>query len=285
MKGKTLRNLMLTMLVLGVAGSVVGIGTYATFNATVTSTGNTFATGTFTFSMTEYGGTCTDASGASSSGTCAAYLTGINAPFTGWVPGSSWLTYTTLNNASTSPSAVTATVAFSDSASNALTNNGVDSNSTTTQEAAGLGLVMFECQTNAGADVACNNASLQKLDVIYGNCGGGAGTVLTRGLAGAIATTDVTQPSSTDNGIKVFGTECYGGDNATPVTNNGLNKLGSAVNIIGTGLPATTLAKNTSYNVLMLFYLPNTASNSLAGLTGNSLTATFTANSVAGASQ
>jgi spore coat-associated protein N len=40
------------MLVIGIAGSTVSYGTFATFTATVSSTGNTFSTGTLTLSTT-----------------------------------------------------------------------------------------------------------------------------------------------------------------------------------------------------------------------------------------
>src|SRR5579862_5883397 len=115
MRSKTLRNLMLSMLVLGVTGSVVGVGTFATFNATVTSTGNTFSTGNFSFAMTETGGTCTDVAGATVTGTCAGVLTNLNAgPISNMVPGDSWLSYSTLTNNAASTGAVTVTLALSD---------------------------------------------------------------------------------------------------------------------------------------------------------------------------
>ncbi|HVA23207.1 MAG TPA: SipW-dependent-type signal peptide-containing protein, partial [Chloroflexota bacterium] len=54
------KKLMLTMLVVGSAGGIVGAGTFASFNASVTNSGNTFASGTVTLQTTQASGkTCT----------------------------------------------------------------------------------------------------------------------------------------------------------------------------------------------------------------------------------
>jgi len=282
---------MLTMLVLGAAGSVVGVGTFATFNASVTSTGNTFSTGTISFSSTSAGSTtCTSTNGATASGSGCSTALGTLASM---VPGDSKFLTTTLTNSNSSTVPVTVNMAVTDASSGgttALDNKGINAAATSSAGPMGLGLAIFECQDTNGADIACSSSSMQKLKVLYGSCAGGVTTVSRSGAA-AFATTDVSSASVTDNGLKLLGTstECYGGDTGSGSNSGVANQNGTtSISIVGSATPLTSLAANSAYNLLMLAYLPVPSDDTVINIAGTNaspnLTFTWTASSLAGTS-
>jgi predicted ribosomally synthesized peptide with SipW-like signal peptide len=260
---------MLSMLVLGVAGSVVGVGTFATFNASTTSTGNTFSSANITFADVLNGGgsgnTCTSTSGAAASGSGCSVALGTLSTM---VPGDSKFGTVVLTNSNTSNVAVSVALSVTDSANNALTNTGIGT-AGATATSAGLGLLVFECQNSASVDENCTTTDPSgKVKVLYGSCSGSPATIST---ALPIATTTFSITSLTDNGIKVGSTECYGGNTTTG--------LAAASNLS----LSSSLAVNTNLSLFQLVYFPpSTSSSTLQNLSGNSLTYTWTASSLAG---
>jgi hypothetical protein len=283
LKLNTLRNVMLSMLVLGVAGSVVGMGsgTFAVFNAQTTSTGNTFSTASITFSNTvSGGGTCTSTAGAPATGTCTATLTRST-----MVAGDSKLGTTTLTNGGNA--GVTVQVVITDSGSDTISTTGIGAAKSTAVSDA-LGLLIFECLDGTGADIACSSASVASLYTVYGSCGasGSPATFATVTQAGAFSSSFVTTNNGlSDNGIKVgTGTNgyCYGG-------NTGAGIKGLSVPIVAsssspTVAGANSLATSKTDNLAIIVYLPTTADNSAQAKTATSYTLTYTATQLAGTS-
>ena len=281
MKLNTLRNVMLSMLVLGVAGSVVGMGsgTFAVFNATTTSTGNTFSTASITFSNTTAGGTCTSTAGAAATGTCTATLNRAT-----MVAGDSKLGATTLTNGGNA--GVTVSLGITDSGSDTISTTGIGAAKSTAVSDA-LGLLIFECLDGSGNDVSCSG-SVASLYTVYGSCGssGSPATFASVTQAGAFTASNVTTNNGlSDNGIKVgTGTNgfCYGGNTAAGIK-------GLSVPIVATsGSPtvagANSLATTKTDNLAIIVYLPTTADNSAQNQTSTSYTLTYTATQLAGSS-
>jgi len=288
MKFKTVRNLMLSMLVIGVAGSIVGVGsgTFSLFNAVTTSESNTFTSASVTFSNTTNGGTCTSTAGAAA--TTAAACT-ASTSYTGqlatMVPGDSKTMTTTLTNGGNVSVTVTLGVA-ENSGSNSLTSNGIGTAGSTTAGTDGLGLLVFECRTSGHADVACGSGTVAELYVIYGSCGNSGSTSgnATVTQAGAFTSANVTSTGLNDNGVKV-GTStngyCYAGDTTTALAGASIPIVGTATPTVGNVAPMAAAATD---NLAMIMYLPTIANNNLQNISSSSLNLTWTASQIAGTS-
>ena len=264
MRFTTLRNLLLSMIVLGIAGSVVGVGTFASFNATVTSAGNTFSTASITFSDTPNGGSaCTSTAGGTTSCTTAV------GSLAGMVPGDSKFGTVVLNNGGTV--AVSLAMSVADASPNALTTTSIGSASSS-PTSAGLGMVLLECTNSGGTDEGClSTDGSGKVKVLYGSC---TGSVTTISTALPITTSTFSTTSLTDNGIKVNGTECWGGN-----TGAGISTAVSNLSL------SSSLATSGNVSLAVLIYLPSSVSSStLQNLSGNSLTYTWVATQLAGSS-
>ncbi|HLG70855.1 MAG TPA: SipW-dependent-type signal peptide-containing protein [Chloroflexota bacterium] len=266
---QTVRNLMLSMLVLGIASSVVGVGTFATFNASTTSTNNTFSSATISFqdvlNAGGAGNTCSSTAGAAATGSgCTVALGSLST----MVPGDSKFGRVVLTN--NSNVAVSVALSVTDSASNALTTTSIGT-AGTSPTSAGLGLIVLQCQTSGGADESCGATDASgKVKILYGSCTGNPATI---SVALPLATTSFSTASLTDNGIKVNTTECYGGN-----TGSGLASISNAS-------LSSSLAVSGTLSLAHLIYLPPSVSSaSMQNLSGNSLTYTWTASSLAGTS-
>jgi hypothetical protein len=279
MKMTTVRNLMLSMLVLGAAGSAAGLGTFAQFNASTTSTGNTFSSAAVTFSSTNTGGTCTSTNGATATGTCSTTTT-----LGTMVPGDSKLGTTILTNGGNVSVKVDLGIVdtANSSAGTALTTNSIGAKANTTAGTYGLGILVFECRLHStSADAPCTGgSSALDLYTVYGDCGGTNTVISSIGnqlLASLINTTGVT-----DNGIKVSGTTCYGGN-----TGAGIHNLSIPI-VALSGAPTagntSPLATTKTDSLGILVYLPYPANNTLQNITSTNITYTWTATQIAGAS-
>jgi predicted ribosomally synthesized peptide with SipW-like signal peptide len=263
----TIRNLMMTMLVLGIAGSVIGVGTFAQFNAVTNNPSNTFAAGQIVFSNTVGSTTCTGQSGTSS-GVASGCATLVTIP-SSMVPGDSKLGLFSLSNVSTSARAVTLAMQVSATASSAL-----DANSIANTATSGLGLLVFQC-TNGGSPVVCTNNPVTLTQVYPSTSTCSPGSIAT---AGGLTTSKIsTLAVSNTQSIQVNGVTCTGG-NVTQA---------SAQTIAGTDTVATGqtgLATGTTDNLATIVYLPSVAGNSMSNLT-STLNFTWTATQVNGTSQ
>jgi len=261
----TVRNLMLTMLVMGVAGSIVGIGTFAQFNAVTSNPSNTFATGNIVFSNQPNGGaTCTGTSGTNSGVAtgCATLVTiGSN-----MVAGDSKLGTLALGNTSSSARAITLGLQVTGT-------GGVLENAVANASTSGLGLLLFQCQTSTGVPTACstNNVLLTQVYPTTGTCA--PGTVAGGLTTSKISTTAVSNTAS----VQVNSVTCTGGSVLT----------GSTVTVSGTDLVSAGtygLATGTTDNLAAIVYLPSPAGNSQAS-TSDTLSFTWTATQINGTSQ
>ncbi len=284
MRFTTLRNLMLSMLVLGGAGAVIGAGsgTFAQFNAVTTSTGNTFSSAAITFSNTTAGGTCTSTAGAAATGACTQMAT-----LGSMVPGDSKTMLTTLTNGGNAGVSVGLAVADAASTHDNIVTSGIGAAKNTPPGTYGLGLVIFECRDGSHNDVACSSANVAELYTVYGACGASgspsANAVVTQ--AGAFSASRVNTTNLTDNGINV-GTGsngvCYGGNTAA-----GISSATPSI-VAATGAPTAgntnPLATNKTDNLAIVVYLPYTADNTTQNKTTPNLTFTWPATQRAGAS-
>lgn len=268
-----IQKILLTMLAVGVAGSVVGAGTFATFNAVVTNSGNTFATGFISFKSVGTNGTCESLTGGTASGTGC---TTAFATLSSMKPGDTKYGHIVLTN-ETGSLTVTPSLTISDTTPTALTTaaNGIggagsSSAGTATQTAPNLGVLIFQCTaTTGGADTDCAGTTAKTLIPVYGTCASNPATT-----AAAIATTDIV-PGATNNNVTVRSVSCVGGNTATaayPLTVSDL-------------LPSSgTLAANGTDSLAVIVYLPTPASSStLQNLTAT-LSFAFTATQQAGTS-
>jgi hypothetical protein len=288
---------MLSMLVVGVAGSIVGVGsgTLSLFTAVTTSTGNTFTSAQISLSSTNNGGTCTSTAGATATGTCTA----MPASFTALVPGSMRTFFSTLTNVnSTNGGAFTVNLVITDTAGthdNVVT-YGIGTAGSTTTGTQGYGLLIFECRTAAHADTSCSGGSVGELYTVYGSCGssGSPSTFATVTQSGAFSSSNVASNGLNDNGVKIgTGTNgyCYGGNTG----GSGSGIAGSAGTgptipiIASSGSPvvgngSNSLAVAATDNLAMVLYLPYTADNTVQNKTNPNLTFTWTATQVPGTS-
>lgn len=288
MRLNTLRNVMLSMLVLGVAGSVIGMGsgTFALFNAQTTSTNNTFSTASITFSNTDSGGTCTSTAGATATGSCTG-ATSYTTKASNMVAGDSKTAFTVLTNGGNASETVN--LGITDAGSDAITATGIGTKGATTAADA-LGLLIFECRDSSHNDVSCSG-SVAELYTVYGSCGttgaSNAATFATVTQAGAFTSAAVTTSNGlSDNGIKV-GTAsdgyCYAGNSGTTAL-KGLSVPIVASSSNPTAGNTNPLAATKTDDLAIIVYLPVTADNSAQNLTATSLTLTWTASQIAGTS-
>jgi predicted ribosomally synthesized peptide with SipW-like signal peptide len=276
MRFSTLRNLMLSMLVLGVAGSVAGVGTFATFNATTTSTGNTFSSANVTFRDILNGNganVCTSTSGGTAAGAGCTTALGTAATM---VPGDTKYGTVVLTNQGNV--SVSAGLTVTDSASNVLTSTAIGT-AGTSPVSAGLGLFILECTTSGGTDEDCTATDATgKFKVIYGSCTG-AVTTLTPNGGLPVTSSTYNTTGLLDNGLNVktgasSNTECWGGNTATAL--NALTSI-SLVN---------PLATSANLSLAMVIYFPpSTSTASYQNLSANSLTYNWIATQLPGAAR
>jgi predicted ribosomally synthesized peptide with SipW-like signal peptide len=273
MKLTTLRNLMASMLIIGVAGSVIGVGsgTFALFNATTNNTGNTFTTDDLTFSNTPNGVACVASAKASSnpSQDCAALVTISNT-----LPGDSKLGLLTLNNGSAQAN-VNIDLAVTASPSTAL-----DTTSAANNASSGLGLLMFRCR-NAGntANQACTGVAATLLVPVYGTCASAVSIAAATGVTSAV----FGSARAADNQIPVGdgGVLCTAGNTAS-----GISSVALPTATVG-GPDAFTdttkgLAPGHTDNLAIAVYLPGKAGNTLANLGPSTLKFAWNATQVVG---
>ncbi len=281
---------MLSLLALGVAGAIVGGGTFASFSAITSSGSNTFSTAGINFQDAIGVNLCTSTLGGTASGTGCSTAVGT---FTSMIPGEQQFGTVKLTNQTSSTATVTVALGIADAGgSNGLTNTGsgaVGSASSTV----GLGLLVFECTNSAGTvDEDCTTTDATgKLQLVYGSCGGttsftpqhylGTPPVLTNGLP--VGTITFTTSGVTDNGVKVGSgaTSCYGGNGST-----GLDGLSSVSIVASSGTPTVagvnSLGIGKTDSLTMLVYLPATSDSTKANITNSNLTYTWTASQLAG---
>jgi hypothetical protein len=275
MKFTTLRNLMASMLVVGVAGSViaVGNGTFALFNATTNNTSNTFTTDDLKLSQNG----CVNLASANSPQACGTLITLSN-----MIPGDSRLSRFYVENTSNAAKftlklAVDATAGTST----------IDS---TAPSAGGLGLFIFRCLNGSSAPTACTGSVTSVLPLYATNPGGGscnAAITLTGGPA-AFGTSFITvTQSQSDDSLTIGGgsTKCQPGNESTAI--GSLNSA-SALTINGpdTGnVYAPVGAGGTRDQLALIVSLPVPAGNTLANKTATNLTMAFTATQVVGTAQ
>jgi hypothetical protein len=272
MKFTTLRNLMASMLVVGVAGSViaVGNGTFALFNATTTNPNNVFSTNDLIFKNTPSGGSVCTAQATVNSGatpTCSTLVTLSN-----MVPGDSKLGSLTLQNASTVTSPNDG-VSLSTSSVTASSTSLLDSTSFANSATTGLGLLVFMCETSGSADRPCtgNGTGTTTLVPVYGSC---TANPVTGGVD--VATTDISGASSTADTLTIGGATC-----------TGANVLTSSMNVTGfdtVNSGSGAIANGNSVHVAVVVYLPGIAGDTVAGKS-STLSFNWTANTVIGRSQ
>jgi hypothetical protein len=271
MKLTTLRNLMASMLVIGVAGSVVGVGsgTFALFNATTTNTGNTFTSDDLQITDAVDGGSsCTGkASTSSTTGTCDVIVTLSNI-----IPGDSKFGTFKITNAS-SHAAFDLKLDITQHGGSGGTV--LDSNPAADATNAGLGLILFRCLAGSTA-VSCTSSSLDTLHPIYGSCGGD----ITLGTAQAFSTA-ILGPADTGSNKLPVGSPVPGAANCTP----GNTAAGiSAVTINPITGPDTAGHYNfgTADNIAAVVFLPGKSGNAVAGKSGTNLDFLWTATQVVG---
>ncbi|MCU1484451.1 MAG: hypothetical protein JWN67_1197 [Actinomycetia bacterium] len=102
----TVRKLLLAVLLVSLAGSAFGAGTFATFNATTTNAGSAFSTGSLVLTNTKGGGSLCYSNGTSANGVAGANTdtnanTNCDAVFTAGIskPGDAATQTVTINNA------------------------------------------------------------------------------------------------------------------------------------------------------------------------------------------
>lgn len=286
MRFAAIRNLLLSLVVLGAAGAIIGAGTgtFALFNAVTTSTGNTFSSANITFADVmnfngaNAGTTCTSTSGATASGTGCTTALGSLATM---VPGDSKVGTVRFTNSGNVT--VSVAMAVSDAVSNVLTSTAIGT-AATSPSSAGLGLLIFQCTTSGGVDQNCKatDTTGKLLPVYYSTCNSGSAISLASPGAGLpVSTSTFNTTSLTDNGIKVVGSStvtCYGGNTTTAFAS--LNGTSNSITL------ASTLAPSGNLSLAVLVYFPpSTSSASFQNLSGNSVTYTWTATQIAGTSQ
>ncbi len=261
------------MLALGVAGSVVGVGTFAAFTAVVTNSGNIFSTGFITFDSTGTNGTCTSTNGGTASG---AGCTAAFATLTNMKAGDTKYGHLVLTNHASSLT-VTPSLSISDTTPTALTTGttgiggaGVSSAGTNSVTAPDLGVLIFQCTaTTGGADTDCNGTTAKTLIPIYGTCAANPTTT-----AAALATTDIV-PGATNNNVTVRSQSCVGGNTAAAAYPLSITDL----------LPSSgTLAAGATDSLAIIVYLPTPAASSTLQNLSSNLSFAFTATQQAGTS-
>ncbi|HLG70854.1 MAG TPA: hypothetical protein VK009_10560 [Chloroflexota bacterium] len=278
MKFTTLRNLMASMLVVGVAGSViaVGNGTFALFNATTQNTSNTFTTDDLT--LNDNG--CTNKASTNAAATCTSLLTLAN-----MIPGDAKVGKFYIKNAS-SKAAFSLTLTVTDAASGTQTVSTVAPNRASGSGGGGLGLFLFSCRNSSSAPVDCTTGSPTKIVSIYATSGSNtctAGTSIT--LAGSTFDSTAVTVSPTDESISINGVNCKPGNDATAIA--------SLSNVAING-PDTVTSNGTTNNNVFDFFgtstsgnygidqygiiinLPGDAGNAFAGGSSNSNSANLT---------
>ncbi len=264
------KKLMMTMLVVGVAGAVVGTGTFASFNAIVDNSGNTFSTGQITFSTTDHvSAACLAGPAAGSTTTCATSF--FFNPGTTLAAGDARLGTLTLTNGGSIPVGIQLSVTAS-SGSNALTtNSGIGAEGANTGSPS-LGFLIFECETSGGGDNDCNSTGNAKLLPLYGTCGSSSGviSITSATINSAWAASKIIPAGSTSNAVKVdTNPSCAGGNTTTGTP---------------TLVPITSsLAASGVMHLAVLAYLPESATNGLQNLTSTTLDFTWTATQLTGA--
>ncbi len=272
MKFATLRNLMASMLVVGVAGSVIaaGSGTFALFNATTTNPNNVFSTNDLIFKNTPNGGSLCTAQATVSSGatpTCSTLVTLSN-----MVPGDSKLGSLTLQNGSTVTSPNDG-VTLSTSSVTTTSSSTLDSTAFANSATTGLGLLVFMCETSGSADRPCtgNGSGTTTLVPVYGTC---SANPVTSGVD--VATTDISGASSSGNTLTIGGATCTGASVVTSAMNvAGFDTINSVTGAIANG---------NSVHVAVVVYLPGIAGDTVAGKS-STLSFNWTAQTVIGRSQ
>jgi predicted ribosomally synthesized peptide with SipW-like signal peptide len=261
----SVRNLMLMLLVLGVAGSVIGLGTFAQFNAVTSNPNNTFVTGQIIFSNTVNGTTCTGQSTSAASG-CAVLVTIPS----NMVAGDSKLGLFSLSNLTSSARAITLAMQVTAGTSSLL-----DTNSIANAATSGLGLLLFQC-TNGGSPVACTNSSnnpvtLTQVYPASGQCSPGS-------ITGGLTTSNIsTLAVSNTQSIQVNSVTCTGGN----VTQTSAQTV-SGTDLVDTGQYG--LATGTTDNLAAIVYLPSVSGNGQSNLT-STLNFSWTATQVNGTAQ
>lgn len=275
MRFKTLRNLMASMLVLGVAGSVIGVGsgTFAQFNAVTTNTGNTFASSDIKFVNTNGAGTaCT---GQSSVTNGVASGCGVIATLGSLIPGDSKLgLFTLVNNSSTEPAlSIKLAVAAELNHSSLLDTNTPTSG--TSGSTGGLALLVFRCTAAGGTTAqACTGVANTNLVPVIGTCTGTPSITATTGLTKAAIGGASTSAATVTVGDAF--TVCTGGPIITSSTSiGGLDTVNGVANVLGVGH---------TDNLGALVYLPGTSGNAMAALS-DIVDFTWTATQIPGTAQ
>ncbi|GEM_PF-2141140 len=260
----SLRNLMISLLLLGTAGTVIALSTFAQFNAVTTNGGNTFSTGLIEFTNVPNGGTvCTADSNGTSPATCNALISLSN-----MIAGDSAVGTLTVTNTTNSNGPVQLALSISSSSSNSIAANAPSGSS------AGLGLLLFRCigAGNFDQPSPCNTNAGQ-LYPLYGTCTG----TPTMGSSG-FGSSQVASADTADANIVVGGVACTPGNSATA-----LNSV-SSVSITGfdaipqpgsTGTPALGIAQGHSDDYAAVMYLPGQAGNNQSSAGTNTTTLTF----------
>jgi hypothetical protein len=281
LKFKTLRNLLASMLVLGVAASVImaGNGTLALFNATTQNPNNNFVTDDL--EIQDNGGTttCTSSAsgtnGANPNGTCDTI-----GSITNMIPGDAKVGKVKITNASQ-----VANFTLSLTVTDANSNQALDK--TTAPSSGGLGLFIFACRDATPKPVDCTTGSPTQVLSVYASNGTStctAGTLLP--LASShFQASDITV-SSTDESITFNGKNCKPGNDSSPLL--------TAVNALGINGPDGSFVggDGVTYNNVFLSSIANSgkgvdyyavvvnmggnAGNSLAGGSSNNNNASLT---------
>lgn len=258
---------MLSLLVLGVAGSVVSLGTFAQFNAVTTNPNNTFSTGFVEVTNTVNSGTgCNSFSGgggaSNSPQTCSTFLTLSN-----MIAGDSKVGTLTIQNSSTSNGPVQLALSLSSSTSNTIVSNTPNATSSS-----GAALLLFRCvgTGNYNQPASCNTSS-GKLFPLYGTCTG----TPTMGASG-FGSSQVASANSADANIVIGGVTCTPTATAlNAVTGISINGPDSVPSPGSTGTPALGMNAGTSENMAGVVYLPGTAGNTQSSNGTNTATLTF----------
>jgi hypothetical protein len=247
---------MASMLVLGVAGSViaVGNGTFAAFNATTSNTANTFATGDISLKLTDNGSTvCTG-----TSGTALGVATGCGVVVSlgsNMVAGDSKLGLFTLD---TTGSARAADITLTTDTSCSGCAGSLLSSTLPSATPPGLAMLIFRCTDGSGAAAACSGTNTPvQLYPSTSPCSPGSISAFSNTVIGSNAGTSVAVNSHA----------CTGG----PIVQSN----GSLFSALGIG---------STENLAAVVYLPSAADNTMAHLT-STLEFSFVATQVNGTPQ
>lgn len=271
MRTSMFTKFMLTMLVIGAAGTLLSAGTFASFNAVTTNTAS-FATGAVSFTNNSNGATCTSVAGATATPACGTLGTAV----TSMGPGDSLTGFVTLKNdgAASTPSTLPITVGLTvaDSVGASALHAAFSSGATS-----GLGVLIFRC-LNGAAEVACNTASttltLQPIYPASNACGGTNPTVNSgTGFSKTYVVANADNTMKIGGGTGVF-QNCTGG--TSTFTNFAIG--GPDTTPAGAGLNV-----NSTDNLAIVAYLPATAGNTTQAQAADTYTFTWTASDAAAA--